>query len=249
MNDYSVLVYGATFWGIGFAAASSGVLVIDPGINPGHEFADTFCTKICRPEQLQTEFARYFYSVLQKHNAIHDGKLHPAALVPMLCSFILEHKINVLLDTILIEKQPVCIMSGASKRNISADQIIDTLTPSGTVWKKYFNALLHGEENAVIPTEYLNGSADSPTISPGRFSSEAVLHFPVSPGTGYAEARQELEAFWRLRPEILSKWKIAALAPEFYEITDSSQQKNRFFSQGYSDPLLALDSGIMEALK
>ena len=53
MNDYKSLVYGATFYGIGYAAASSGVLVIDPGINPGHEFADTFCTKICHQEQLR----------------------------------------------------------------------------------------------------------------------------------------------------------------------------------------------------
>ncbi|MBR2439413.1 MAG: hypothetical protein IKB25_04390 [Lentisphaeria bacterium] len=249
MSEYKTFVYGATFWGIGYAAASSDVLVVDPGINPGHEFADTFCTKISRLEQLQTELARDFYSVLQKHNAIHDGKIHPAALVPMLCSFILEHKINVLLETVLLEKHPVCVMSGALKWNISADQIIDTLNPSGTVRKKYFNAILHGEDNAVIPEEYLNDEAELPTILPGRFPSEAVLRYPISPETDYACARAKIEAFWRKRPESLFKWKIAVIAPEFYEITDSSQQKDRFFSQGYSDPLLAMDSGIMEALK
>ncbi|MBO5667948.1 MAG: hypothetical protein J6S43_02360 [Lentisphaeria bacterium] len=262
MKKYSTLICGATFYGIGQAVGRSGTLIVDPGVNPGHEFAGTFCTQVCKPEQLRTQIAANFYRRLLSLNAVSGGRLHPAALVPVLSSFIIEHGLKILMDTTPVkdvtdEKENmhrISLMNTGGMMEVAADMVIDTLTPPGNVVCKEFNALLHSDHPEKIPEKWLNPGLEirhTPFLTAGRFASEAVLHFPCPPDMDYSTARAEIGAFWKQRPADLSGWKIAVTAQEFFEITGRRTETDRIpqnFCKNFRDPLSALDAGIMEAM-
>lgn len=258
MKPCSTFIVGATFWGIGFAATQQDVFVADPTINPGHEFADTFCDHVCPVDCLKTELAREFYRILKSHNALECNRLHPPALIPLLSAFILEHKINILLSAVLTDNRldekhgvhRLSLMTTAGMRKFSAKCVFDTLTPLGKIQRKEFTAILHSVAGTAVPAELLTptGSvAETPYLSQGRFASEAILHFPCSPETGYCEARAAVENFWKNRPSSLGDWRIAATAQEFFEIPEKMPARSSF-SKGYGDPLSAFDAGVQEAM-
>ena len=261
MKNFSTFINGATFWAIGFASVKSDVLIADTGINPGHEFADTFCTRIVGPEKLKTAAAESFYRYLKQHNALCGNRLHPAALIPAACAFILEHKINTLLNATMIDdsvnkmdnSHQITLMTSGGVRKLSAGCVIDTLIPAGNIRYKEFNAILHGVSHETIPEKWLNADEKdrmTPFISPGRFRSEAVLHFPCPADLEYIEARFELEKFWRARPAEIAEWTIALMAREFFEITGKTPTPgHEYFSKNFGDPLSALDAGAMEAMR
>ena len=96
MKCYRKIIYGATCYGIG-AACRSGrdTLILEPGIHPGGEFADTFNPGRFWTHPLRTVQARAFRSELEERGALNGKAFHLPALIPALCRFILDLKLEI----------------------------------------------------------------------------------------------------------------------------------------------------------
>ncbi len=96
MKCYRKIIYGATCYGIG-AACRSGrdTLILEPGIHPGGEFADTFNPGRFWTSPLRTVQARAFRSDLEERGALDGKTFHLPALIPVLCRFILDKGLQI----------------------------------------------------------------------------------------------------------------------------------------------------------
>ena len=107
MKCYRKIIYGATCYGIG-AACRSGrdTLILEPGIHPGGEFADTFNPGRFWTHPLRTVQARAFRSELEECGALNGKAFHLPALIPALCRFILDKRLEIRLNHSVISVEP-----------------------------------------------------------------------------------------------------------------------------------------------
>ena len=227
IERYRLIILGASFYGCGLAAAHPGALLIEPAILVGSDFAlSYFPGTVSEGTPLHPE-AEAFREELAVRGALHNGRLHLAALSPLLSDWCLQRKLVLLLNTEILEYDAhgVQIMNIHGKQTLEAEQIIDA-RPKYTNGRKYLGAVL---------------SMAAPPVPEGRFGDlelcygalpgEAYVRISLPENCGWPEARRRLYSTWENRPEELASLKFGICG-------------NRFGSDQFPNPLAALSAGL-----
>lgn len=249
MKCYRKIIYGATCYGIG-AACRSGrdTLILEPGIHPGGEFADTFNPGRFWTSPLRTVQARAFRSDLEERGALDGKTFHLPALIPALCRFILDKGLEIRLNHSVISVVPdglnlrVRAAAPEGEREFLTASFTDTWSlPEGKLTGKSLNATVRA-----------CGDAASPEIAgfmAGAFPGEGYFRFPVAGDCTYPDARFQLEQFWRNRPAEAADWSITGTAMRFELKAGKNAEKIsprhiRMFSGSFNHAAAALDAGF-----
>lgn len=262
MTRVPTVVIGATFAGVGIAAAAKQkALIVEQASQPGHEFISSYRPGEhwdCKP---RTPEGKRFLDQLVQRNVLSDnGLVHIPAVLPVLCHYIKTERLPILLMTTIadISEQPdgyeVTLFHASGMETITAERIIDTssqgLFHSGkpqSITGKSINAMLHrpAEPTASPPVSY----DKSVSFVQGRFESEVILKVELAPDDDWIAARRKLHSLWSSRPESLRSWSIAALADTFEMHTaegptEISRNWCRLPSCAYSNLLEAFEAGL-----
>ncbi len=262
-TEYGLLVAGATFAGIGAAAAAAeanrSVVVVERTALVGREFIDAM-NPGRGPVSPKTAFARSFRDEALARNIMsEEGLLHLPALHPLLCLRVKEYGVNVRFLTEIVEvierggRFRVTLLDASGLHRVTADDILDTTTRRYTVpgnlyapAHKRLNAYLHHPEIGKAPLPEPIDEAMS--IARGRFPSEAILRVCVPPKLDWLQAKQWLYRYWEARPAAWAPWTIAAVAGGFESIVRRGPQRaadGRTWlpSEAYDHPMEAIDAG------
>ncbi|TMV45027.1 hypothetical protein FE783_30620 [Paenibacillus mesophilus] len=255
-----LLVCGATLAGIGAALAAGGeVLIVERSSTVGHEFIEAFNPGLTTADYVLSAFGERFRSELAERNLIGDnGIVHLPGLAPVLCRHLdLAQHIGVLFMTEIVEVKAlasgyeVVLYNVSGFRTVIADRILDT-----TTCRLSDTANPHSSERLTL-NAYLHGPANVPVSQPddrsaiiaqGRFEEEHILKWRVPADCDWPKARQGLHDYWRLRPQQLSAWTIAAVAGVIESRVPPgphplSARWTWLPSAGFDSPLQALDQG------
>lgn len=272
-NEYSLLICGATFAGLGAAVAAHeanrSVIVVERTAMVGREFIDAF-----NPGRLwgkpKTTLGNKFRDELLARNLMvedgnGDGSVHLPALHPVLCHLIKQRGLKVKFLTEIIEVAEhngnylVTLLDASGIHQVIADEIWDTstqrLTQPGHLFvptHKRLNAYLHhhGTQETTLPAPIDH----SMSIARGRFHYEVILRVCVPPKYDWLQAKQWLHPYWEARSEEWKSWTIAAVAGAFESIVRRGPQllAKRWIwlpSEGFDHPLEAMDSGYEQLMK
>ncbi len=250
MKRYRKIIYGATCYGIGTACrCGRDTLILEPGIHPGSEFADTFNPGRFWAHPLRTMPARDFRSDLEARGALDGKAFHLSALIPALCRLILDRELEIKLNhtvtSVIPEEGGLRIRAAAPEGECEflTASFTDTLSlPKGRHAGKSLNAMICAGGNPVPP--------DFPGFTRGVFPGEGYFRCPVAADCTYPEARLLLEKFWRNRPAVLTDWSIMGTAMRFEWKMENgaervSQNHVRVFSGSYRNAAVALDAGFL----
>ncbi|WNR45995.1 hypothetical protein [Paenibacillus roseipurpureus] len=262
VDYYPLLVCGATFTGIGAAAAAGGkAIVVERSTSVGKEYIEAIHHGERLDQQLKTAFVANFADDLRNRNLLEGhGPLHLPGVHPVLCNTIQKLGLNVLFGTIILEVTPhqqggyeVVLHNIGGHRTIRVDEILDTTslrrsTPEDLYKpvRKWLNAYVHpSRSSGDIPVPY----TESFTLRKGRFPSEFILSLELEPNCDWASARKAYNELWVNRPPEWHDWTIAAIADQFvYEIPKGLQQLGFRWSWlpslGLLNPLAAIDEGV-----
>ena len=143
IERYRLIILGASFYGCGLAAAHPGALLIEPAILVGSDFALSYFPGTVSDEAPLHPEAEAFREELAARGALHNERLHLAALSPLLSDWCLQRKLALLLNTEILEydAHSVQIMNIHGKQTLEAEQIIDA-RPKYTNGRKYLGAVL-----------------------------------------------------------------------------------------------------------
>ncbi|WP_309122620.1 hypothetical protein [Paenibacillus sp.] len=262
-TEYALLVAGATFAGIGAAAAASeanrSVVVVERTALVGSEFIDAMNPGrgTGTPE---TDFGRSFRDEAANRNVMTEaGLLHLPALHPVLCLRIKQYGVNVRFLTEIVEvarcggRYVVTLSDAAGLHRVTTDEMLDTstrrLTEPGNLFvpvHKRLNAYLHHPDIGAAPLpEPIDGAM---SIARGRFPSEVILRVCVPPKLDWLQAKQWLYRYWEARPEAWAPWTIAAVAGGFESIVRRGPRRLKegwtwLPSEAYDHPIEAIDAG------
>jgi hypothetical protein len=262
-KECSLLVCGATFTGLGAAAARARAgetaIVVERTALVGREFIDAINPG--RDYRMpQTDLGRKFRNECLKRNLIgEDGPAHLPGLHPLLCSLIKTDGLNVRFLTEIVDiaeqngKFRALLFDAAGFTTIIADEILDTsserLTRPGRLFTppgKRLNAYLHcsSEQPSPLPAPI----DDAMSLATGRFPSEIILKLSVPPHANWPEARQRLHQYWASRPAEWAPWTISVSAGTFESDVPRGAQRlaERWTwlpSEGFGNPLEAFDQG------
>jgi hypothetical protein len=263
LEHYSTLICGATFCGIGAALASpDDTLLIERSGTVGREFIEAINPGGQGSLRLTSSWSSQFLDELKSRNLIAEdgGPVHLPALHAVLCSKLVDARVNVLLLTEIIAVRShargyeITILNTSGIQKITAGSILDTTTHRVTrragqltLLSKSLNAYIHAGDSELVLPELDHMRAK---LIQGRFRSEHILKWELDPGEGWPEARISLIEFWSSRPETLQPWTIALTASEFeYSVTSGPEQLDEHWhylpSAGYDHPLGSLDQGYL----
>jgi hypothetical protein len=257
ISDYDVLVYGATFAGLGVAlTCREKTLVVERTKLVGSEYINSFnIGNNLKNEPLSPIGKKLKEELLQRNVLSEGGDVHLPGIAPVLYRMVQTEQINLLLMTELVDIRPsadgfdVTLFNRSGLQHYKVKHIIDTTTlcrfyPSDIIYKR-LNAMLHSpREDAAWPV------SDQPgvTFVKGLFPAEVILRFELSPEDNWVSARHKLYRYWSKEHEKFEPWVIAAVADEFE--TRSPQgphwiKENWSWlpSNAYSNCLNAMDAG------
>lgn len=254
MYTTNVLVLGATFLGIGYAAAHKDSIIIERGENPGPDFIGSADIAPINVNASHSYYAAALVKELEKRNLLdRNGNVHIYPVSGVMSKFVLDNKIQLIMDTrvVSIDKTSdgfdVTVFSLNGFDTIHSKKILDTgaickLKPKKSGFKKYVSAsvLGGGEEFDTI--------TDSGLKIRHGLHGQSVLSMTVDADCSYTEARLKLHEF--LSKNIKNS-KIASFASEFmYEYNEIGICKNiaeNYLwvpSCSYQNLLAAFEAGI-----
>jgi hypothetical protein len=243
-DEYSLLVCGATFAGLGAAQAAReagrSVLVIERTASAGKEFVNAFNPgrHWAKPLEL-SPFAERFRDDLVRRNVMEPGgPVHLPAMHPILCLLIKESGLDVRFLTEVVDVKErggrycVRLINAGGLHEVIVDEILDTSSDRATTpgslhvpEGKRLNAYLYG--GAVDAAGGAGGASGLDVASlaapeggavavvGGRYPSEVILKFAVAPTDDWPQGRRKLHLYWKERPAAWQAWTIAAIADEF----------------------------------
>ncbi len=226
MERYRVIILGAGFYGCGLAATHPGALLIEPAILVGSDFAlSYFPGTVSGNTSLHPE-AEAFRKELSARGALHNGRLHLAALSPLLRDWCLQQKLDLLLNTEILvhDAHRVQIMNIHGPQTLEAEQIIDTRPQYKN--GKYLGSVLSSADHPLT-----EGSFGDLEFCSGALSGEAYVRISLDENCSWPEARRRLYSAWENRPAELASMQFGICG-------------NRFGSYQFRNPLAALSAGL-----
>lgn len=263
LDEYDVLICGATMAGLGAAAAAAArkrtAIVVERTALAGNEFVEAFNPGRGEPVETRTSIGRELREDAVARRAMERGPMHLPALHPMLCRLAEARGIEVAFLTETVEvaardgRYVATLLDASGLHRIVADEILDTttrrLTEPGNPYApahRRLNAYLHRPDarGAAVPAP-IDGAM---SIGFGRFPSEVILRLSVPPKLNWMQARHWLYAYWEARPEAWAPWTIAAVAGAFESVVRRGAQRiaarwTWLPSEGFDHPLEAMDAG------
>lgn len=252
MEQYDLAVLGATFAGIGAAAACKGkAVVLESRQQVGYEFINSYNYGTNWLHPLQTGMGEKLKTeCVQRGILSEEGLVHLPALAPILCNFvkICGFTVYLMTDVIRIEKMGGCFVitlhNVSGLQTIRAAQILDTTSGNRHITEKYLNAMLCSAGSEACRVENPRAS-----VVKGLFSGEYVLKYQVEIADGWIAAREKLHGFWRDRQAQLAPWTISSVADCFEVKTEQilgvDQDNRRYLcSAAFDNPLQAFDAGL-----
>lgn len=250
MYKTKTLIIGASFLGVGYAAANQDCIIIEKGENPVPDFVGCASLNKINADKAYSPSGKALLSELNQRKLLDEnGNVHIYPVSGIMSDFILSKKLRVIMDT-----RPVSInkISGGYVVNIFSlngfdeihtESIIDTRpiiknTNADVEYKKYINASVLGggkEFENIVGVEIKHG-----------LYGQSVLSMQVCKDASYTETRLELHEFISKN---IKESKIASFASEFeYRFTDSICKKisdNYYWvpSASYNDFISAFESG------
>lgn len=228
MNYVPLLVIGATFAGVGISSASKhNTLIVEQASLPGHEFISSYRPGDNWNSPPRTPSGKRFLEQLVQRNVLDEsGLVHIPAVLPILCEYIKNEQLSLLLMTTITNITPhpngyeVTMSHSSGLQTIIAGQIIDTTLQSlfhseaaqPALVSKSINAMLHHPEPSGIRLESFDKRV---SFVKGRFHSEWILKVELALDDDWIAARRKLHDIWSGRPEALRPWTIAATADTF----------------------------------
>ncbi|MEF3311927.1 hypothetical protein PV433_23860 [Paenibacillus sp. GYB004] len=262
-TDCSLLICGATFAGLGAAAAAReagrNVVVVERSASVGREFIEAMNPGSGWRDP-DTDFGRNLKREWLRRNVMEEGgPAHLPALHPLLCHLIKQSGLQVRFLTEIVGvkerdgQYEVMLHDASGCTPLLVREIADTtserLTVPGRLTvppRKRLNAYLHHPDpsGASIPAPF----DDRMSVVRGRFSSEMIVKVEVDPGDSWLQARQYLHQYWRARPEEWASWTIASVAGCFESDVPTGLSRlgagwSWQPSEAYSNPLAAIDRG------
>lgn len=228
--QYELIIIGATFRGCGIASASKAqsILVIEPSVVVGSDFALTFNTGKNWDAPLRNKGAQEFKDKLLKRNALtEDGMAATAAFSPMLSEWCIEHNIKIEFSCSVVsqDNNSLKVVGVDGFKEYSAEKIIDA-TPK-PVNGKWLTVLI------TAPNDTAPGGLGPfiirKSINPGDF----LLSLQIPEDASWSEARAMFHRAWDMRPDKLKTAAITLIGC-------------RFDYRNFHNPALALDAGITE---
>lgn len=225
-SQHPVIILGASFYGCGLAAAYQDALLLEPSILVGSDFAlSYFPGKVDEADNLHPDAEKLRRELIER-GALHKGRLHLAALSPLLSDWCLRRKLKLMLNTEIIQydDNTVQILNIQGKRMLTAEKIIDArANQSGT---KFLAAIL--VTGGCPAKEGVYGELE---LCHGALPNEAYVRLSLEEDCSWPEARRRFYSAWEKRPGELSECKFQLCG-------------NRFGSYQFANPLAALSSGL-----
>lgn len=271
MKHIPLLIVGATFTGLGFASESGPeALVVEPFSQPGHEFISSYRPEEHWPRIARTEAGGSLLEELERRGVLDgDRRLHVPAVLPIICRWIRESRLQLLLMTQIVRIAPhpdgyeVTLAHVSGLETLVAGRIVDTsssgLPHSGVdepaIIHKRINALLHHtsferDESVLLPDSF----DERLSIVRGPFASEAIVSLKIGSDEDWPTARRKLYEAWIDRPAAWQPWTIAAIADTFEHRVGKGPTAirpnwTRLPSCAYANLIEALEEGILAARK
>lgn len=256
-KEYDNVIIGCSMAGLGIALKHENTLIIDRGAVPGFEFFNALKHGSGYDNELNNKAAIELKEDLIKRNILADAKVTPAAVVPVLFDIIKRRKLNVLFWSEPVGVEPdgagyvVSFYNASGISTVKAARVIDTTaecvsaTEKCGITGKRINALLNCTDNQDFNTSGLQPAA----VVDCRFASEKIVSLPLASETTWVEARKQLIAFWKQRPDDIQSWLIASTAYGYdFEVSSAIDviDDNWLYwaSAGYDNPLAAFDAGL-----
>ncbi|SFD64060.1 hypothetical protein SAMN05216378_0785 [Paenibacillus catalpae] len=256
VEHVSTMIIGASMLGLGLASRiGRDALVIEPSNGVGIEFIRSFKLSDRKYAPLTASGIELHRELIRRNVTDEEGRLHLPGMMPVLIKHITGQKLDVRMQTQVVEAQPcdgkfeVVCYDASGFRHIVADRLVDTT--SGCVTKvdrcqvkaKCLNMMLLGSPDAGR-TEGLSAYA----LYQGRFPNETVLKYAVDPMDDWFSARSKLFEFWLNRPEPLRSCAFVTHADEFDMEFDTQQAQIQpgwdwLPSAYYVNPLEAYEQG------
>jgi hypothetical protein len=240
MNEphYPLLVYGASFAGLGIATAAKGrTLLVERTALVGNEFIASYNPGEAWESPVGTAPARQLREELLHRNLLsEEGKVHLPAIAPVLFHFIRQNGLNVRMMTEIVDVAArgqgyeVTLFNASGLQRITVDHIIDT-TPTcasspmldAAPISKSINAMLHSEAPASTPS--LPDDEANVRLVEGLMPGELILKLALDSKDDWTEARTKMHRYWMRHFRAFEPWTLAALADAF-EIRTDVREKN-----------------------
>ncbi|CAG7614640.1 hypothetical protein PAESOLCIP111_01732 [Paenibacillus solanacearum] len=229
-SHYPVLVYGATFAGLGIAAAlKDSALLAERSALVGHEFIAAYHTgESWSASTLHNAAAKELRAELARRNLLSEsGSVHLPAMAPVLCHRIRKLGLQARMMTEIVDVTAgargydVTLLSASGLQHITVDHLIDTTSAclsnpahSVSIESKRIHAMLHSSAPAPVPA-LPPGDEKRVRFVKGLMPGELILELSLQPSDGWAEARAELHRYWEQRYEAFAPWTLAAVAETF----------------------------------
>lgn len=271
MKQIPLLIVGATFAGLGFASESGPeALVVEPFSQPGPEFISSYRPGEQWPRTARTEAGGRLLEELERRGVLDaDRRLHVPAVLPIVCSWIREYGLRLLLMTQVVRIAPhpdgyeVTLAHASGLETLVAGRIVDTT--SGGLPQTGVNELesAYKRINALLYRASLEADVSAPLPEPfderlaivrGPLASEAIVSLKLAAHDDWPTARRKLYAAWLDRPAAWQPWTIAAIADTFEHRAGKGPTAirpswTRLPSCAYANLLEALEEGILAARK
>ncbi|MDF2663052.1 MAG: hypothetical protein K0Q94_5843 [Paenibacillus sp.] len=230
---YPLLVYGATFAGLGIAtAAKDRTLLVERTALVGSEFIASYNPGEDWESPVGTSAARQLREELLQRNLLSaDGKVHLPAIAPVLFHFIRQNGLNVRMMTEIVDVAArgqgyeVTLFNASGLQRITVDHIIDTTSTCSSTPKlpapfisKSINAMLHSETSASTPP--LPDDDTDVRLVEGLMPGELILKLALDSEDDWTKARTTLHRYWERHFRAFEPWTLAALADAFEIRTD-----------------------------
>lgn len=226
IERYRSIILGASFYGCGLAATHPEALLIEAAILVGGDFALSYFPGTVSEETPLHPEAEAFRKELSVHGALRNGRLHLAALSPLLSDWCLQRKLNLLLNTEILvhDAHSVQIMNIHGLQTLEAEQIIDARP-------KYINGKYLGAVLSAADHPLPEGGFGDLELCSGALPGEAYARISLEGNCNWPEARRRLYSAWEIRPEKLASLQFGLCG-------------NRFGSYQFANPLAALSAGL-----
>lgn len=226
IERYRSIILGASFYGCGLAATHPEALLIEPAILVGGDFAlSYFPGTVSENTSLHPE-AEAFRMELSERGALRDGRLHLAAISPLLSDWCLQRSLNLLLNTEILvhDAHSVQIMNIHGPQTLEAEQIIDARPQYKN--GKYLGTVLSAADHPAP-----EGRFGDLELCSGALPGEAYARISLEENCSWPKARRRLYSAWENRPVELASVQFGICG-------------NRFGSYQFANPLAALSAGL-----
>lgn len=266
-REYELIVYGATWAGLGWALAAQdrgqSVAVVESTKRVGAEFIHSLTPGEGWHEAPRSQRALALRAELLERNLLTpEGRIHLPGLTPVLFEWVHRYQVDLWLMTEVIEVASADTAGySLTVYNASGLLQLQALTLVDTTWSA---RLCHGVTprirekriGAFISPE-LGSLPHAPTLGEpgvelisGRFPGEVIFKLTVGSTDDWVQARRRLHDYWVSRPAELRPWTLTAVADEFdVALEDRPMALNShqiwFPSKSCSNPLGAFDQGYL----